>query len=112
MTAMFRSVSTSLSRWCALGALVFCAAWSPAHAEDAQPSSQVTEDGTPEVPKIATGDNTRAWLQQQGSRKQASRTRQTLSGPAMSNAYKRHVDSFGQPIPETPLRSTTPTFRQ
>lgn len=84
----------------------------PVRAEQRPQADTEAEEGAMVEPRIATGDSARDWLQRQSSRKQASRTRQTLSGPAMSNVNKRYVDSFATPMTETPLRAMTPASRQ
>jgi len=44
----------------------------------------------------------------QASRKQASATRQTLSGPVLSAVHERYVKSFAQPVEPTPIRADMP----
>lgn len=51
-------------------------------------------------PPIATGKATRGWLNAQDSGKDASLTRQTLSGPVMTQVHKRYVESFAKPVPD------------
>jgi len=45
------------------------------------------------------GDETRVWLQLQGSGSAAAPER-PMSGEVADKVYKRYVDSFGRPIPE------------
>lgn len=71
-------------------------------------------DSTRQAPeaRLGKGDATRSWLGAQTSRKQASRTRQTLSGPVMSTVHERYVKSFSQEVDRTPLRADmSPTSR-
>jgi hypothetical protein len=75
---------------------------SPAPATAAEPFPPLEE--TP----IADGRATRNWLKQQGSRKQASTLRQTLSGPVMDKVHDRYIDSFNRAVPDR-LRDDTPT---
>lgn len=53
----------------------------------------------PPEPPIADGTASKSWLMAQGARQQASKTRQTLSGPVMGKVYERYVKSFTIPIP-------------
>ena len=56
---------------------------------------------------VASGRQTRAWLEMQAGRQQASKTRQTVSGPVMSKIHERYVNSFKTPVHES-VRDTTP----
>ncbi len=75
----------------------------PASAADAEADADTTQE--PPEARLGKGDATRSWLSAQGSRKQASRTRQTLSGPVMSTVHERYVKSFSQEVERTPLRA-------
>jgi hypothetical protein len=84
----------------------------PSAAQAAAPAVAPADDtdeaqATPE-PRVAKGDATRSWLGAQASRKQASSTRQTLSGPVMSTIHGRYVRSFGLDIERTPIRADMP----
>ena len=50
--------------------------------------------------RSAVGVETRRWLELQSSGAEASKNRQTVSGPVADEIYKRYVDSFKHPIPE------------
>lgn len=69
----------------------------PAAPEPARPAA-TSASASASAPIIASGRQSRAWLDQQAGRQQASRTRQTLSGPVMSKVHERYVNSFEQPI--------------
>lgn len=47
------------------------------------------------------GRDTREWLNLQRGGAAASSETPTMSGEAADKAYKRYVDSFGNPLPET-----------
>jgi hypothetical protein len=86
------------------------AAWA-----QAQPASPATEaeaeaeaNDNPQEARVGKGDATRAWLGAQASRKQASGTRQTLSGPVMSKVHERYAKSFAIEIERTPIRADMP----
>jgi hypothetical protein len=49
---------------------------------------------------IAEGKASREWIAQQASRKQASTTKQTLSGPIMGKVHGRYLESFTRPVPD------------
>jgi hypothetical protein len=49
---------------------------------------------------IASGERTKGWLGSQASGAQASRHKQTLSGPVMSKVHERYVKSFTTAVPE------------
>lgn len=49
----------------------------------------------------ANGRDTREWLNLQKGGSAASAEPQALSGEAADKIYKRYVDSFGSPLPET-----------
>jgi hypothetical protein len=51
------------------------------------------------------GAATGRWLQAQSQKEQASRIRQTQSGPVMTAVHQRYVDSFKSKIEPTPLRA-------
>jgi len=48
-----------------------------------------------------TGDDTRAWVDLQKSGAASVATVQPMPGEVADKVYKRYVDSFGYPIPET-----------
>ncbi len=85
-----------------------------AQAQPAAVPASVPDADTEEAPEPRTGkgDATRAWLGAQASRKQASNTRQTLSGSVMSTVNKRYVDSFSRNIDPTPIRADMPETRR
>lgn len=79
----------------------------------AQEHSSAASASAPEVPQrlnpkpaIASGNSTKAWLAAQGSRQDASETRQTLSGPVLSKVHERYVKSFTMPVPERLSKDT------
>lgn len=55
-----------------------------------------------------TGRATRAWLQAQGHREQASTNRPTLSGPALRRAHDRYMRTFEVDVPQQ-LRESVPS---
>lgn len=55
-----------------------------------------------------TGRATRAWLQAQGHREQASANRPALSGPALRRAHDRYMRTFEVDIPQQ-LRESVPS---
>ncbi len=81
--------------------------WAQAQAPTATAPVASTEaaSGAPAQNQAGDGKATRAWLGAQSGRKQASSTRQTLSGPVMSTVHDRYVKSFAQPIEATPIRA-------
>ncbi len=81
----------------------------PAAATAVAPEASAEEA---QEPRTGKGDSTRAWLGAQASRKQASSTRQTLSGSVMSTVNKRYVDSFSRNIDPTPIRADMPETRR
>ena len=100
----------------ALATSLLClAAMAPLHAQEAPrpigPSDHATADGS--APAAApNGTATRAWLGKQAQRQDASKTRQTQSGPVMTAVHDRYVKSFTNDIPSTnSLRTTVPTSR-
>jgi hypothetical protein len=85
-----------------------------APAATATAMADADADDAPDAPepRVAKGDATRAWLGAQASRKGASRTRQTLSGPVMSTVHERYVKSFSHEVERTPIRADmAPTGR-
>jgi hypothetical protein len=64
---------------------------------DAPAFSSSDDDSFRPAPSIADGKGVHGWLQATDEGKQASRHRQTLSGPAMSRAYLKYLNSFGTP---------------
>ncbi|MEY2842388.1 MAG: hypothetical protein RI920_425 [Pseudomonadota bacterium] len=95
-----RQVALSAICLLALGSALAQAQNSPAH--EVAPEAHSDE---PQELRVGKGDATRTWLGTQASRKQASSTRQTLSGPVMSTVNQRYVKSFGHEVDATPLRS-------
>jgi hypothetical protein len=81
-------------------------AW--AQTQPAPADAEADASAPPQEARLGKGDGTRAWLGAQASRKQASSTRQTLSGPVMSKVHERYVKSFGQEIDRTPIRADMP----
>jgi hypothetical protein len=82
-------------------------AW--AQSQPAAPSA--SEDNgveTIKAERVGKGDATRGWLNAQASRRQASSTRQTLSGPVMSTVHDRYVQSFAHPVVPTSIRADMP----
>jgi hypothetical protein len=70
----------------------------PGHAQIASPEPAGNADTTAEqrpAPDIASGNAIHNWLKAQDSGAHASKYKQTLSGPAMSRAYSRYIESFG-----------------
>ncbi|MGR8998943.1 MAG: DUF3613 domain-containing protein [Gammaproteobacteria bacterium] len=47
------------------------------------------------------GEDVRNWMELQRSGDAASTTRQSISGPVADAIYKRYVESFKHPIPES-----------
>lgn len=92
-------------------ALALCAfAFSALNSAHAQTESE-TPAGRPLMfppppPVEPNGQDTHRWLDSQASRKQASTTRQTLSGPVMEKVHERYVNSFTNPVPQR-LRDNT-----
>jgi Protein of unknown function (DUF3613) len=89
---------------CLLGAANMCLAQVPASPEAQTAGAASAPGGAPDQ-QIGKGEATRAWLGAQASRKQASQTRQSLSGPVMSTVHERYVKSFSQPVEATPIRA-------
>ncbi len=111
MTTMSHPHLFASARQCAAVIALLCTGlWhtAAAAAEPAAPSTDAQPEGEVVAPRFATGEETHTWLQRQASRKQASRTRQTLSGPTMTGVHKRYVESFDKPISETVLRPEAP----
>jgi hypothetical protein len=54
-----------------------------------------------------SGEATKTWLGAQARREQASKQRQFLSGPVMSNVHKRYVDSFVKTTEPTNFRNNS-----
>jgi hypothetical protein len=79
---------------------------STSQAETMPGTTSSEETQGPESPDIANGQATQGWLSAQAGRKQASRTRQTLSGPVMSKVHERYLESFKRAIPDR-LRDET-----
>lgn len=50
-------------------------------------------------PAEKSPSSVKAWLALQPSGSQASKYKQTLSGPVLDKVYDRYKDSFGRPIP-------------
>jgi hypothetical protein len=49
----------------------------------------------------SVGEETRRWLELQSSGAAASKIPQTVSGPVADAIYRRYVESFTHPIPES-----------
>lgn len=62
-------------------------------------TASVNKASTQQRP-IADGHATQTWLAAQASGEQASKRRQTLSGPVMKRIHERYLQSFTQQIPE------------
>jgi hypothetical protein len=80
----------------------------PTSMPPVQPAPTDTNAEAEQESPVGKGDATRAWLGAQASRKQASATRQTLSGPVLSAVHERYVKSFAQPVEPTPIRADMP----
>lgn len=50
-------------------------------------------------PEIKGSSSVKSWLALQPSGSQASKYKQTLSGPVLDKVYDRYTDSFSRPIP-------------
>lgn len=48
-----------------------------------------------------TGDETRAWIELQKSGSASVAAARPMTGEVADKVYKRYVDSFGHPIPDT-----------
>lgn len=101
---------------CAQGLAIAAPSEAPQAATQASAPSQGSDENSyPEdkVPQIATGEASKAWLGGQARRQQASKTRQTLSGPVMQAVHERYVKSFTVDIPPTDkLRPDMPQTRR
>lgn len=89
------------------GLLLAAAALAPmsARAADDNPSAP------PPAPAIANGEDAHAWLKLQETGTQASKQKQTLSGPAMTLVYARYLESFRQPIHSDSDKKSLFTFK-
>ena len=67
-------------------------------------TSEVAKNGSVDkqaVVNVQEESATSKWLEMQRSGSQASKQKQTLSGPVMENIYERYKESFNHPIPES-----------
>lgn len=72
----------------------------PSHENKGETDSPMQASKPAQPPIIAGGQTTQAWLALQASGAQASRQRQTLSGPAMKRIHERYLEVFARPVPE------------
>ncbi len=80
------------------------AATAPAPASAPAPTAG-SDDPFAAPPPEPVGSQSRQWLRAQSTREQASATRPTLSGPAMTAVHERYMRSFTAPIEPTSLHN-------
>jgi Protein of unknown function (DUF3613) len=77
--------------------------WSQAVSEPV--SRQAADAAAVEPSPPPTGTATRKWTRAQAQQEQATRNRQTLSGPVMTSIHQRYVESFRNKIEPTSLHN-------